>query len=85
MDNETFQQKAIRLVEDYIERSRDKSDEPTAHDTFVMWFVKTLQNWKALVSTTLPDGRYYEVTYNGDKHEAYLDVYVKIHNESHAD
>lgn len=47
---------------------------------YVVWFSKTLQNWKALVSTTLIDGRYYEVTHNGDKEETYLDVYVKIDN-----
>jgi hypothetical protein len=40
-----------------------------------------LQNNKALLSTTVPDGRYYEITYNGDKHEAYLDTYVKESNE----
>ena len=49
-------------------------------DVFVVWFSKTLQNWKALVSTTVPDGKYYEVTHNGDKGETYLDVYVKMDN-----
>ena len=41
---------------------------------------KTLQNSKALVSTTLPDGMYYELTYNGDKDELYLDAYKKFEN-----
>ena len=40
-----------------------------------------MQNWKALVSTTLPDGMYYEVTYNGDKKEVYLDAYKKFENQ----
>lgn len=49
-------------------------------EVYVVWFTKTLQNWKALVSTTLPDGMYYEVTYNGDKKEIYLDAYKKFDN-----
>lgn len=49
-------------------------------NVFIVWFCKTLQNWKALVSTTIPDGMYYEVTYNGDKKEVYLDAYKKFEN-----
>lgn len=49
-------------------------------DVFVVWFSKTLQNWKALVSTTVSDGMYYEVTYNGDRRETYLDAYKKWEN-----
>lgn len=49
-------------------------------DTYVVWHCKTLQNWKTLVSTTLPDGMYYEVTCNGDKNEVYLDAYKKFEN-----
>ena len=50
------------------------------YDLYVVWFCKTLQNWKALVSTTLNDHKYYEVTHNGDKHETYVDVYLKMEN-----
>jgi hypothetical protein len=49
-------------------------------DVFVVWFTKTLKNWKAMVSTTLSDGIYYEVTYNGEKQETYIDVYKKTNN-----
>lgn len=39
---------------------------------------KTLQNYKALASTTVNgDGVYVEYTYNGDKQELYEDVYIK--------
>jgi hypothetical protein len=78
-----FQLKACRLVFDYVKNRLDKSDpDPgfTEESVYVVWFSKTLQNWKAMVSTTLPDGMYYEVTYNGDKHETYLDVYKKFEN-----
>lgn len=52
----------------------------TIDDVYVVWSVKVLQNWKALISTTLPDGMYYELTYNGDKDEIYLDAYKKFDN-----
>jgi hypothetical protein len=51
-----------------------------AHDIIIVWFSRTLQNWKALVITSLPDGLYFEVTYNGDKKETYLDIYKKLGN-----
>ena len=71
---------AKHAVWEYVTRIRDKSDPEVNFGVYVVWFCKTLQNWKALVSTTLPDGRYYEVTFNGDKNEMYLDVYAKVDN-----
>lgn len=50
-------------------------------ELYIVWFSKTLQNWKALVSTTRPgDGLYFEVTFSGDKNEAYVDTYYKLQN-----
>lgn len=55
----------------------------SADQLAVVWFSKTLQNWKAMVCTTIPgDDLYFEVTYNGDRLEAYVDVYHKIVNEA---
>lgn len=52
-----------------------------AHDVVVVWFCKTLQNMKALLCVpSVQDGKYYEVTYNGDKDELYFDVYKKQMN-----
>lgn len=48
-------------------------------DMYVVWFCKTLQNWKALVSGVYIK-KYIEVTYNGDKKEIYVDVYKKAWN-----
>ena len=77
------QDTARRLVYQYVEEHLDPTDTHVTfgpHDVYVVWFAKVLRNWKALISTTLPDGMYYEVTYNGDKGEAYIDAYKKFDN-----
>jgi hypothetical protein len=80
--NDGFMNKAKDTVVNYFNRKNDITNKIklTKDDVFIVWFCKTLQNWKALVSTTIPDGIYYEVTYNGDEHETYLDVYKKWEN-----
>ncbi len=77
-----MQEKARRIVMNYFNDCVDVTDgkKLTMDDVFVVWFAKTLQNWKCLVSTTVPDGMYYEVTHNGDKKETYVDVYKKWEN-----
>lgn len=89
--NDAMLNKAKKLVVDFFNDHSEKSETftLTSDDVFIVWFSKTLQNWKALVSTTVPDGMYYEVTYNGDKKETYLDAYKKWQNvcipDSHLD
>ena len=70
------------VVRYYANEHLDKTDgkQITTEDVFVVWYCKTLQNWKALASTTLPDGMYYELTLNGDRAELYLDAYKKFEN-----
>lgn len=34
-----------------------------------------------MLSTNVPDGMYYEITYNGAKNEAYFDAYKKWENK----
>lgn len=82
MDNSAKIEKAKQIVVDYFNNHKDKTDHVyiTKDDVFIVWFCKTLQNWKALVSTTIPDGMYYEITHNGDKGETYLDAYKKWEN-----
>lgn len=74
-------EKAIKIVENYIVEHLDKSDEIPNFSVFTVWKVKALQNWKYLLSSTLFDGMYYELTYNGDKKEWYLDAYKKFENQ----
>ena len=53
----------------------------TADDIYIVWLNKTIQNNKAMLSTTKPDGMYFEVTYNGDKQELYFDAYKRIDHD----
>ena len=77
-----MQEKAKQVVMNYVNEHLDKTDDIQIelYDVYVVWFCKTLQNWKCLLSTNLPDGMYYEVTFNGDKQELYLDAYKKFEN-----
>lgn len=71
-----------REVRKYVEQHLDKSETIPDFDVFVVWDCKTLQNHKALISTDLPDGMYYELTYDGDKQQLYFDAYKKFENKS---
>ena len=79
-------EKAVKIVADYVMEHLDRTDfdADTKSDTlfscYIVWKAKALQNWKYLISTTLMDGMYYELTFNGDKKEWYLDAYKKFEN-----
>ena len=72
--------KVTEIVRNYIVEHLDKSDNIPEFEVYTVWKCKILQNWKYLLSSTLPDGMYYEVTYNGDVNEFYLDAYKKFEN-----
>ncbi len=74
-------EKALQIVRDYIEDHLDKSDPKPEFDVYTVWKAKALQNWKYLISSTLFDGMYYELTYNGDEKVWYLDAYKKFENK----
>ena len=80
MTNEKFIEEAISLVSHYAAEHIDKSDTVPPFDVFVVWNAYILGNIKALLSTTLFDGMYYEVTYNKAKNEIYFDAYKKFEN-----
>ena len=71
----------IMIVEEYVVEHLDKSDPDPEFETYIVWKLKALQNWKYLISTSLMDGMYYELTYNGDRKEWYLDAYKKFENQ----
>lgn len=88
MNHETFIDRAKLEVCKYHNDKVDTLKEETEvnkmikqEDVYVVWSCKTLQNSKLLLSTPIPDGMYYEVTYNGDKNEIYFDAYKKLENK----
>lgn len=83
MTNKEFQELSVKTVVDYFNNRCEKTDnfKLTEDDVYIVWLCKTLQNHKALLSTSVSDGMYYELTYNGDKKELYLDAYKKWENK----
>lgn len=76
MDN-----RAMDIVIKYMLQHLDVTDPDPIFKVFIVWKAKILQNWKYLISSNLPDGMYYELTYNGDAKEWYLDAYKKFDNQ----
>lgn len=78
MNADRFLDKAKRLArEEHFNRFEISTE------MSVVWFCKTLQNWKALLVPMDYDDLccvYYEVTYNGDLKVAYVDTYKKQWN-----
>lgn len=74
------------LVAQYFNRKSGNGEKLGEDDVYVVWFCYILGGWKALVSTTVPDNMYYEVTHKAEHDgsdgpaETYLDVYSKIDN-----
>lgn len=81
MGSKEFIEKCKEIVKQHAMEHLDTSDDIPKFEVFDVWHCKTLQNHKALLSTTLPDGMYYELTYNGDKKELYFDAYKKFENK----
>ena len=78
--NDEFLNKAKELT---VEHYPDHSIDPD--DVYIVWFSKTLRNWKALTATNRSDRLYFEITHNGEKGETYIDMYKKQKNVSVSD
>ena len=72
MDSKKFQELAMNAV-------FQVNPNIAISEMYVVWMAKVLQNNKALISAMSTDN-YYEVTYNGDKNELYIDEYIKNTN-----
>ena len=70
-------------MQEFIKKSKDivlgylNMTDKSPDEVYVVWSCKTLQNKKAILSTDLVNGILFEITYNGDKDETYVDVYKK--------
>lgn len=82
MGSKEFIKLCKEKIVDYFNENVDKTDNVfiTTDNVFVVWSCKTLQNHRALLSTTVSDGMYYEIIYNGDKNELYFNAYKKWKN-----
>jgi len=82
MTSKQFTEKCKTLIANYYNDHCEKTDNVniTDDDVYIVWYCKTLQNHKALLSTNASDGMYYEMTYNGDKKQIYMDAYKKWQN-----
>ena len=80
MESNYIKNRAVDIVTSYVEEHFDRSGPSPLFEVYIVWQCKALQNWKFLISTSIPDGMYYELTYNGDKNEWYLDAYKKFEN-----
>ena len=83
MGNNEFVKYCKRMERAYMDTH--DIDVEGKEDIYVVLLSKVLQNNKELLSTTYPDTRYYEITYNGDKNEFYFDAYVKEINQTIVD
>ena len=78
--SEEFKKLEKLEVLEMVKESIDPTDNVsiTIDDIYITSFSFVLGNMKALLSTNLPDGKYYEVTYNKEKREMYTDCYVRV-------
>ena len=84
MKSKGFIEKAKSLVQEYTIKhldEQDKKEMTRVPEVYVVWYAYELGHSKALLSTTLLDGMYYEVTYNSNKNEIYFDAYKKFENK----
>ena len=78
MGNQEFESRATSIVRNWYNVHVPMA--PT--EIYVVWMAKVLQNNKAMISSNLSDGRYFEVTWDGGRECFYLDVYSKVENQA---
>lgn len=81
-ESDGYIEKAKKLVTDNYNAHRDRGKTPaiTADLLHIVWFVKALGNWKAIVVSPVIRGLLYEVTYNGRRGEANITIFKKIND-----
>ena len=78
MGNQEFESRATSIVRNWY----DNHVTMTPTEIYVVWMVKVLRNNKAMISSNHSDGRYFEVTWDGEREYFYLDVYSKVENQA---
>lgn len=75
---------ACKLVRARVLSTLNKSEYPNGKEfkVYIVACTYILGCEKYWISTDLPDGKYFEVTYNAQTNEFYLDEYVRVYNRS---
>ena len=81
MATEEFLNKCEKIVRDYTNESLTYSPYTMPFEVYIVWYCKTLQNHKAIMTTSYINGIIFELTYNGDKNQLYVDIYNKSENK----
>lgn len=80
-----MQEKAKSIVVNYFNERVEKTDGKriSVEDVYIVGFCKKLSSWKVLLGTTVGDGMYYVVSYNGDTREISIDAYHPTAERAH--
>ena len=79
--SEEFLKEAKRIIFNKVKNENKVFSHSNVDDVvYVVWYCWILENQKCLISTTIPDGKYYEITYNKERQEMYIDTYVRSEN-----
>lgn len=83
IDSKEFIRLAKQQVFDMAKNGIDPTDNVkfSIEDVYVVNYSFVLWNHKALLSTQLPDGKYYEVTYDKETKKMYVDCYVRLNQK----
>lgn len=79
--NNKYMHKARVEVANFYNHTEPHKDRILPEDVFVVSYTFVLGNFKALLSTHRPDGRYFEVTYSASRLEMFIDIYEKTGQE----
>ncbi len=82
MTSEQFILKCRNNLAEIITAKYNPSISYLAGDFHLIWFNKTLNNFKACFCDLRPNERYYECTYDGDSKKIYIDIYEKTDNKT---
>ncbi len=79
MEDKEFMEKAKDMVIEYYNNQVEITDnyQMQEADVYIVWMCMILGNNKALLSTTVSDGMYYEITYDNNQNTFYFDAYKK--------